>query len=302
MDKKSLASSLILLLAACIWGFAFVAQRVGMNYIGPFTFNGIRFALGALSLVPVILILDKKTSGKADMETEKKELKPTLVAGFILGVILFMGASLQQIGLVLTSAGKTAFITCLYIVLVPIMGVFLKHKIKANAWIGALCATIGLYFLCITESFTIAKGDAIILVGSFFWAAHILVIDYFSQKYDALKLAQFQFITCSVLSIVTAFFTESFSIESLFNMSIIIAILYCGILSVGVAFTLQIVGQKNAPPSYAAILLSMENVFGVIGGWLILHEVLGSRGVLGCFLMFAGIITSQIPMKEKSLS
>jgi drug/metabolite transporter (DMT)-like permease len=299
LNKKTLTSSLILLLAALIWGFAFVAQRVGMDYIGPFAFNGIRFALGALSLIPVIIILNKKNSEKSNIEDAKKELKPTLLAGITLGIILFIGASLQQIGLVSTSAGKTAFITCLYIVLVPIIGIFLKHKIQATAWLGAMTATVGLYFLCITENFTIASGDVILLIGSFFWAVHILAIDHFSQKIDALKLALFQFITCSVLSIITALFVETVNIHLLFNIHSMIAILYCGILSVGVAFTLQIVGQKNAPPSYAAILLSMENVFGVIGGWLILHETLGLKGIIGCSLMFSGIIISQIPIRKK---
>lgn len=300
MNQKTLASSLILLLAAAIWGFAFVAQRVGMDYIGPFSFNAIRFALGALSLVPVIILLNKKSSANANNQNAELPFRDVLRSGAILGVILFCGSSLQQVGLVSTTAGKTAFITCLYIVLVPLMGIFLKHKIQANAWFGAVAAIIGLYFLCVTEKFTVAKGDVIVLAGSFFWAVHILVIDNFSQKMDALKLALFQFATCSFLSAITAIFTETFSIQSLLNINMIISILYCGILSVGVAFTLQIVGQKNSPPSYAAILLSMENVFGVIGGWLILDEVLGFRGIIGCSLMFLGILISQIPAEKFS--
>jgi drug/metabolite transporter (DMT)-like permease len=282
-------SNLLLLLAAAIWGFAFVAQRVGMDYIGPFTFNGVRFALGSLSLVPLILFY--KNSAPSTSATGN-EVKDSWRVGLLAGSILFIAASLQQIGLIYTTAGKAAFITCLYIVLVPIMGIFLQQRITGNTWLGSVLAIAGLYFLSIKESLTISYGDFLQLVGAFFWTAHILLIDHYSRKVDILKLAFFQFLTCSILSLGTALWLETIALHSILQAGI--PILYGGVCSVGVAYTLQIAGQRNASPSHAAIILSMETVFAAIGGYLLLNERLGVQELLGCALMLIGMLLSQI--------
>ncbi|MDP4093277.1 MAG: DMT family transporter [Bacillota bacterium] len=295
MKTYTLRSNLFLLLAAAIWGFAFVAQRVGMKYIGPFTYNGIRFALGGLSLIPLILVTGRKGNSK----NSEHNLKAIIPAGLTVGVVLFLGASLQQIGLEGTSAGKAAFITGLYIVLVPVFGLFLKQYVRLSTWIGVLVAISGLYLLCVTDTLSVSKYDMFELFGAFFWSIHILTIDYFIKKVDGLKLALTQFITCSVLSLVIAFAYEHITIDALKQAAI--PILYGGICSVGVAYTLQIIGQKHANPSHAAIILSLETAFAGLGGWIILGENLGTRGYIGCALMFAGMLLSQLQnFKKKS--
>ena len=296
MKSQIIKSNLLLFLTAAIWGFAFVAQRVGMEYVGPFTYNGVRFALGSLSLVPLLLYFNRNSPKK---ETAGQETKNVIRASFIAGLVLFAGASLQQTGIVYTSAGKAAFITSLYIILVPIFGIFLKHHINANTWIGAAVSIVGLYLLSVTEQLSIEKGDLLELIGSFFWAAHILIIDHFSRKVDILKLSCFQFLTCSALSIVSALFFESISVNGVLQAAV--PILYGGICSVGIAYTLQVVGQKNAKPSHAAIILSMENVFAAVGGLILLNETMDLRGTLGCVLMFTGLLLSQLTFKKANL-
>jgi drug/metabolite transporter (DMT)-like permease len=290
-----LKSNLLLLLAAAIWGFAFAAQRVGMEYVGPFTFNGVRFALGSLSLVPLILFYNKNPQ---DKENTHGNLKHAAGVGLLAGTVLFMGASLQQIGLIYTTAGKAAFITCLYIVLVPMVGIFLKQYISMSTWLGSIIAVVGLYLLCVKDSFFISYGEVLELIGAFFWTIHILVIDRFSRKVNVLKLSFFQVVTCSVLSLITAFFIETISLDTL--KQALIPILYGGICSVGIAYTLQVVGQKNAQPSHAAVILSMETVFAALGGWLLLHETLEFQESLGCVIMLAGMLLSQLQNIRKS--
>lgn len=292
--RKGIGSSLALLIAAAIWGFAFVAQRVGMKYIGPFTFTGIRFALGAISLIPLMIFYNNK-----DEKVKIKNIKGNnnLLGGVIIGIILFLAASFQQVGLIGTSAGKAAFITGLYIVFVPILGLFLRHHIKANTWIGAVIAVVGLYFLCVTNRFSISYSDMLELASAFLFAIHILLIDYFSQKINVLKLAFSQFITCSILSMITAVFIEHITVSGI--LQALIPILYGGICSVGIAYTLQILGQKNAEPTHAAIICSMETVFATIGGIFILNEQLGVKGSIGCLLMLTGMILSQLKSSKQ---
>jgi drug/metabolite transporter (DMT)-like permease len=297
--NKMLRSNLLLLLTAFIWGFAFVAQRVGMEHVEPFTFNGIRFALGSLSLLP-LLIYHNNHPG----QTTAGDQTPTSSwrSGLLAGIILFVAASLQQIGLIYTTAGKAAFITALYIVLVPLIGIFLKQSLTITAWLGSGLAIIGLYFLCVKEGFTIATGDLFELIGALFWTAHILVIDRFSRTTNTLQLAFYQFITCSLLSLSTAAWLESVTLNELLQASI--PILYGGIGSVGIAYTLQIIGQKNASPAHASIILSMETVFAALGGYLILGEQLGLPELFGCTLMLSGMLLSQLndlKPKQKSL-
>ncbi|WP_425058735.1 hypothetical protein SCACP_33930 [Sporomusa carbonis] len=283
---STLKSNMLLLLAAAIWGFAFVAQRVGMEHVGPFTFNGVRFALGSLSLIPLILY-----SGSKPQQTSHR-LKEVSWAGVLAGAVLFSAASLQQIGLIYTTAGKAAFITCLYIVIVPILGIFLKQYVSTGTWFGCVLAVVGLYLLCVKESFFIAYGDLLQLGGALFWSVHILLIDYFAQRVDALKLSLFQFITCAVLSLGTAFWLETITLDGLTGA--LIPILYGGICSVGIAYTLQVIGQKYSPPSHAALILSMETVFAAVGGFLILGEILGLQEIIGCVLMLTGMLLTQL--------
>lgn len=295
MKTREVKSVFILLLTAAIWGFAFVAQRLGMQHVGAFTFNGVRFALGSLSLLPVIYFFSRKSrkenSDNSADEYQKADLKTTIKSGLLAGSVLFIAASLQQVGLIYTTAGKAGFITSLYIVLVPILGIFLKQKTHFTTWIGALTAVVGLYFLSINESLTIEFGDFLEILGAFFWAAHIQLIDKFVKNVDALKLSSIQFAACSVLSLVVALLFEDISASGL--SSALVPILYGGIMSAGVAYTLQAVGQKYAKPSHAAIALSMESVFAAIGGALLLQERLPARGYAGCALMLLGMLIAQ---------
>lgn len=294
MKKSSIKSDLLLLLAAAIWGFAFVAQRVGMNYVGAFTYNGVRFAIGSLSLVPLIFYFkDKTPDNNKDLVKKISVVK----AGIIAGIVLFLAVSLQQVGLIGTEAGKAAFITGLYIVLVPIFGIALKHKIGINSWVGAFIAVIGLYFLCVTKEFKISNYDLLVLCCAVLFTIHILLIDYFIKYVPAIKLAFFQFLTCAILSMLVAIFTEKIEFYTLYQA--LLPILYGGIGSVGIAYTLQIVGQKDAEPTSAAIILSMEALFATLGGVLILSEKIGARGAMGSGLMFLGMIFSQLKLFGK---
>lgn len=289
MNQKEMKSNVLLLITAAIWGFAFVAQRVGMQYVGAFTFNGVRFALGSISLIPLLVFFNSRRNAE---EKKENNLKKAVIPGIIAGTILFLAASLQQIGLVYTTAGKAAFITGLYIVLVPLLGIFLKQHVKKSTWAGVLLAVVGLYFLSVNEDFSIAKGDFLEIIGAFFWASHILTIDHFTKKVDALQLSFVQFAACAVLSMAVAFTTEQVSMAGIGQA--LVPVLYGGLGSVGIAYTLQVVAQKNAKPSHAAIILSMETVFAAVGGAILLHENLGARGYLGCILMFAGMMVTQL--------
>jgi drug/metabolite transporter (DMT)-like permease len=220
------------------------------------------------------------------------EFKSEVLAGLLAGTVLFIAASLQQIGLIYTTAGKAAFVTSLYIVLVPVLGIFLGQSAGRWTWMGCMIAVVGLYFLCIKESASMQFGDLLQLIGAFFWAFHILIIGYFSRRVDVLKLSCYQFLTCSALSLVTAAITETMIIDNI--LAAAVPILYGGLCSVGIAYTLQVVGQKHAPPAHAAIILSMETVFAVIGGFLILGERIEGQEIVGCALMLTGMLVSQL--------
>jgi len=289
-------SNILLFIAAILWGFAFVAQRAGMEHVGPFIFNGVRFALGGTSLIPLILINRKKRRSVNDRPPASAKI--FILGGSLAGVVLFTGASLQQIGVIYTTAGKAGFITGLYVIIVPLMGLLWRQKSSIFAWIGAVLATVGLYFLSVTEGFTISPGDLLVLISAFFWAGHVHIIGWFSRRIDPIKLALFQFFTCSVLSLITAAIIETTAIQNLLRAAI--PILYGGLVSVGIAYTLQVVAQRRAHTTHAAIILSLETVFAVIGGWLILSEVLSSRGLFGCALMLAGMLLSQINISGKA--
>lgn len=291
MKSRVLGSDILLLITAMIWGFAFVAQRVGMDYVGPYTFNAVRFALGSLSLIPLALYFRKPTQAVGGRKAPIG-LGGIILRGGITGLVLFAGASLQQVGLVYTTAGKAGFITGLYVVIVPILWMILGQKSGKGTWAGALLAAVGLYFLSVTEQFTIQFGDFLEIIGAFFWAGHVILVGYYSRRINPIHLSLVQFAFCSLFSFITAFAIETITLASLYDA--LIPILYGGLGSVGVAYTLQVVAQRNAHPAHAAILLSLESVFAAVGGWLLLSEVLSTRSKFGCALMFTGMLVSQV--------
>ncbi|MBE6782600.1 MAG: DMT family transporter [Ruminococcaceae bacterium] len=292
--KTKPKSVVLLFLTAIIWGFAFVAQKVGAQYVGAFTFNGIRFALGSLSLFPVIMLFEK------EKQTKESFIK-TLKAGVICGVVLFIASTLQQMGVEITnSAGKSGFITGLYTVFVPIAAfLFMKKKTNILTWIGAVLAVGGLYLLCMTGEESVGIGDLVLLLGTVFWTVHILAIDkYMIDGISPLRFSQMQFAVCAVLSIICALIFEDISFIAI--KSALLPILYGGFMSVGIAYTCQVLGQKEADPTFAAIVLSTESVFGAIGGVLLAGESMTISAYIGCALIFAGIVLSQLKLKKKS--
>ena len=296
-EKKRLPirQSLLLLLAAAIWGTAFVAQSVGAEYIGTFTFNCIRNLIGSLVLLPVIVIFGKRkgASGNQDI-SEKVGIAPhkmLWLGGVCCGVILFLASNLQQYAIEFTSVGKAGFITALYIVIVPVFGIFLKKPAGAKVWVSVLLSVAGLYLLCMKERFGMGKGEWLLLLGAVLFAAHILVIDYFVAFNNGVQMACIQFLTCGVLSGIFMFLLETPSWSAIF--SAIVPILYAGVMSCGVAYTLQIVGQKGMNPTVCSLLLSMESVFSVLAGFVILGQALSIRELFGCVIMFVAILLAQ---------
>ena len=289
--SKNIQADLLLISTSVLWGFAFVAQRVGMKYIGPFTFNGLRFALGSLVLLPVIAILNNGNRPKTDNEPSIS-IRTAFWGCLLSGLILFFGASFQQVGIVYTTAGKSGFITGLYVILIPIVGIPLGQRTSPGTWIGAVLAVTGLYLLSVTKGFTIGKGDLLTLIGSFMWAAHVLAVGWLSPRMNSFILASSQYAVCSLLSLAVAIFMESIALSSILQATI--PILYGGVISVGIAYTMQIMAQRVAHPAHTAVILTMEGAFAALGGWLLLGEVLPLRGLFGCALMMAGMLLSQL--------
>jgi drug/metabolite transporter (DMT)-like permease len=291
MQTRHLKSDLLFLLSATIWGFAFVAQRMGMDHVGPFTFNGIRFFLGATVLLPLICG-NRNRRLPTDVGSRVMDARQLVIFGSLAGLTIFAGASLQQVGLVYTTAGKAGFITGLYVVIVPIMGLLWGQRTNAGTWGGALMAAAGMYLLSVNENFAISFGDLLELIGAVLWAGHIHLIGWLSPKTDSLRLAFVQFMVCAAASLITAVVVETASVAGIAAAAL--PIIYGGVLSVGVAYTLQVVAQRYAHPAHAAILLCLEAVFAAVGGWLILGEVMSGRGMMGCLLMFMGMLVSQL--------
>ena len=279
-------ADLLLLLTAAIWGFAFVAQRVGMSHMGPFTFNAIRFSLGALSLVP-FLVWGRQNNGNSP----RFRLKTYAVPILLIGLVLFTGASLQQVGLVGTTAGKAGFITGLYVILVPLLALLWGTRTHSAHWAGAILAVVGLYLLSVKGGWVISSYDLIVLAGAFVWAVHVHLIGKYSALVGPVRLAFFQFAICGVLSLVVALGFETIVFSALGDG--LWTILYGGFLSVGLAYTLQVVAQRTANPSHAVIILSLEGAFAALGGWLVLREVLTPRNLLGALLILVGTLISQ---------
>jgi len=291
MTKMRRYANLLLLLAAALWGFGFVAQRKGMESMGPFTFNAMRFALGGISLFPLIWYSNrKKKKNKPKPKKKRGWQKPR--GGLVLGIALFSAASLQQTGIGLTTAGKAGFITGLYVVIAAFLGLLHKQKIKPTLWWGVFLVTVGLYFLCITGNFHISIGDVIVLVGAFYWAVHMKLKGYFSPQNNPDRLAQYQFFTCSILSFIAAFSFEKITVNGLING--LYPILYSGFISVGAVYTIHIAARKIAYSTHVAIILSLESVFAAFGGWLILNETLSPRMLIGCCFMLTGILAAQL--------
>lgn len=290
--RSRLRGSLALLIASFIWGTAFVAQKLGMEYMDPFFFNGTRNLMGAVVLLPVLFFLAKKR-GIGRKEIVNKQL---VVAGLICGVCLFIASNFQQVGLKYTTAGKAGFITAMYIVLVPIIGLFFGKKIRALLVVSLCIAVAGLYFLCITEGFSVNLGDGLVFLCAISFAFHIIAVDYYSAAVVSVALSCAQFLVNGVLSLIVAFFFESMSLGAIWLA--MPALLFAGIGSSGIAFTLQIVGQKRVPPTMASLLMSFESVFAVLGAVVIMKDVMSVREIVGCVLMFIAVILSQLPEKR----
>lgn len=301
MKKLPWRNSLLLFLTALIWGVAFVAQSVGMDYVGAFTFSFSRCIIGGVVLIPCIWFLnrrkeeepEKKASEKKD---KKEERKICVIGGVCCGIALFFASNLQQFGLKYTTVGKAGFITALYIILVPVLGLFMKKRVQGKVWISVLLAVAGLYLLCITDGFSLGTGDLLVLLCALMFSVHILVIDYFSPKTDGVKMSCIQFFVCGILSGIAMLIFEEPSLGALLQAWM--PILYAGVLSCGVAYTLQIVGQKDMDPTVASLILSLESVVSVLAGWVLLGQRLSLREISGCVLMFAAIILAQLPGKK----
>ena len=286
-------NNILLVLTALIWGCAFVAQSVGMDYVGPFTFNMARFLIGAIVLLPVIWFMDRQRKTGAEKGAGQKTL---IIGGICCGIALAVASTLQQWGILFTTVGKAGFITAMYIVIVPLLGVFIGKKVRPLIIGCVAIAVVGFYFLCMTESLCLGLGDFLVLLCAIAFSIHILVIDHFSPKVDGVKMSAIQFLTAAIISAVPTLLWE----QPVFT-EILQAwqpVLYAGVMSCGVAYTLQIIAQKNADPTVASLLLSLESVFSVLAGWVLLGQELSLKELFGCVLIFCAIILAQLPEKK----
>ncbi len=326
MSNNKVVGSILLALTAFIWGLAFVAQSVGMEYVQPFTFNCVRFAVGGVVLIPCIAFLnwfngksennisenEKIISGFNNTKisenvnvieksgdtpkvynTQKKEL---LKAGILCGIFLFTASSFQQIGIMYTSVGKAGFITALYIIIVPVLGIFLGKKVGKGIGFSVILAIVGMYCLCITDGFVLEIGDILELLCAFFFSLHIMTIDKFASKVDCVKMSCIQFFVCAFLSMIFMIIMEEPRLELI--LAAWMPILYAGVMSCGIAYTLQVVGQKSVHPVVASLIMSLESVFAVLAAWVILGQTMSVRESIGCILVFCGIIIVQLPQKK----
>ena len=291
MDRMK--NNILLVLTALIWGCAFVAQSVGMDYVGPFTFNTARFLIGAIVLLPVIWFMDRQRKTGAEKGAGQKTL---IIGGICCGIALAVASTLQQWGILFTTVGKAGFITAMYIVIVPLLGIFIGKKVRPLIIGCVAIAVVGFYFLCMTESLRLGLGDFLVLLCAIAFSIHILVIDHFSPKVDGVKMSAIQFLTAAIISAVPTLLWE----QPVFT-EILQAwqpVLYAGVMSCGVAYTLQIIAQKNADPTVASLLLSLESVFSVLAGWVLLGQGLSLKELFGCVLIFCAIILAQLPEKK----
>ena len=292
---KQMRNSLLLLLTATIWGCAFVAQSVGMDYVGPFSFNAIRSIIGSIVLIPVILIFGR------DKEKETKEERKVLwTGGVICGVLMFIASNLQQIGIMGATVGKAGFITALYIVMIPVIGIFIGRKSGGKLWFCVALSLVGLYLLCMkSNNLVLNQADILLLLCAFVFSIHILVVDHYSPKVNGVKLSCIQFLVCGILSAIPMIAVEHPQLASV--QAAWLPIAYAGVMSCGVAYTLQIVGQKGLNPVIASLIMSLESVISAIAGWILLGQSLSAREISGCVLMFAAIIITQLPERKRKV-
>ncbi len=290
MRKQALRADLLMLITAMIWGSGFVAQTSGMDHIGPYLYTGLRFALGSLCLLPLLL----RRSGAA--KPEPLMTRGLLLGGIVMGLALCTGINLQQVGLLFTSVTNAGFITGLYVIVVPLLGLLLGHKTGTGTWLGAGLAVAGMFLLSVGDNFHVASGDWLQLIGAFVWGGHVILVGVFASRHDAIRLAFLQFLTCSVISLILALIFEDIQLQSIIAAGP--ALLYGGVVAVGIGYTLQVVAQKDAIASHAAIILSLEAVFAAIAGALLLGESLHPKGYLGCALMLAGMLLAQLWPKK----
>lgn len=304
MSAKHSKNFILLFLTALIWGVAFVAQSVAMDYIGPYTFNAVRSLLGGIVLVPCVFLFGQKKKSVIDEDPSKETAidRPgdMITGGLLCGIMLFLSTTLQQVGIQYTTVAKAGFITALYIILVPILGIFLKKRVSVQIWISVVIAIIGLYLLCMKGSFYLGQGDFLVLLCSLCFALHILVIDHFTDKVNGVKLSCIQFFVSGLLSSILMFLFEAPAISAIFSAWL--PIVYGGVFSSGIAYTLQIIGQKGTDPTIASLILSLESVVSVLAGWIILGQSLTPREILGCLLMFGAIILAQVAPVQKASS
>ena len=304
MSAKHSKNFILLFLTALIWGVAFVAQSVAMDYIGPYTFNAVRSLLGGIVLVPCVFLFGQKKKTVKDEDPSKGTAvdRPgdMITGGLLCGIMLFLSTTLQQVGIQYTTVAKAGFITALYIILVPILGIFLKKRVSFQIWISVVIAIIGLYLLCMKGSFYLGQGDFLVLLCSLCFALHILVIDHFTDKVNGVKLSCIQFFVSGLLSSILMFLFEAPAISAIFSAWL--PIVYGGVFSSGIAYTLQIIGQKGTDPTIASLILSLESVVSVLAGWIILGQSLTPREILGCLLMFGAIILAQVAPVQKASS
>ncbi|MEA5066819.1 MAG: DMT family transporter [Eubacteriales bacterium] len=304
MDRHRIRNSLLLLLTAAIWGVAFVAQRKGMDYVGPFTFTSVRSLIGCASLLPVIPLVSRMNRASGAPKAQPADRRTLLLGGLCCGALLFVGSSLQQVALQHTTVGKAGFITALYIVIVPVIGLLRGKRCSLALWAGVLLARAGLYRLCIHEVFPVSFNDVLLLIGAFVFSLHILFVDHFVQKVDGLRLSQAQSLVCGLIAAIPMLLLESPRPDNL--LAAWLPILYAGALSSGVGYTLQIVAQRGMHPTLVSLILSLESVISVLAGWALLNQRLSARELIGCALMFTAILLAQLPgrgaKKARSLS
>ncbi|MFZ6048705.1 DMT family transporter [Pseudomonas sp. CR3202] len=291
MRSQALRADILMLITAAIWGAAFVAQRLGMDAIGPFLYTGLRFTLGAIILLPLLLALPKPA-------VRQPLNRGMLLGGLLMGLALSLGINLQQVGLLFTSVTNSGFITGLYVIIVPLLGLFLGHRTGMGTWLGACLAVVGMFLLSVGEGFQVASGDWLQLAGACVWGVHVLLVGFFASRYDPIRLSILQFAVCAVVSLILALVLEDIKVDAILQAGP--AILYGGVIAVAIGYTLQVVAQRHAIASHAAIILSLEAVFAAIAGALLLDESLHTRGYIGCALMFAGMLVAQLwPQKHE---
>lgn len=298
--SKKMRGNVMLLLCALIWGTAFVAQSAGMDYVEPFTYNAVRTLLGGVVLLPVIALFDrlKPVSQRPSAEAKKEINRNSIKGGIVCGVVLCVASCFQQYGISMTTAGKAGFITALYIVIVPLMGVFIHKKIPKIIWLCVAIAVAGFYLLCVKEGFSVSTGDLLVLCCAVFFSVHIMVIDKFGAgNVDGVRMSCTQFLVAGSLMLIPMFLFETPTLANLWAAKG--TILYTGVMSCGVAYTLQILGQRDTDPTVATLLMSLESVFAALSGWAILHESLSAKELCGCILVFAAVILAQIPLPER---